>query len=262
MRTSSASNAAIAPDAGVAGAPVFLWATPRSVSTAFERVMKNSAHLGIRHEPFTAAYYFGPERVSDRYGDIDPAALSAPADGAAVNRQLCEAARDARLFIKDLAFQAAPYIDDAFLRRCCNIFITRDPRSVYASLVKLKPDMSEDEFGFVPLLDVFARVRRFQDAVAVIDGTRFRNEPERVVRKVCAVIETPFSEDLLHWSDGRIRAWGADEEKSQSVYHATLEGSKTIEPAPQCESVAVRPEHAPMVERAMRIYDALQPHMI
>ena len=45
-----------------------LWATPRTVSTAFERMMIERGDHLVLDEPWSRAYYFGPERVSDRYG--------------------------------------------------------------------------------------------------------------------------------------------------------------------------------------------------
>lgn len=50
---------------------VFLWATPRSVSTALERSLMQSPELKVVHEPFTDAYFFGPRRRSARYGRKD-----------------------------------------------------------------------------------------------------------------------------------------------------------------------------------------------
>ncbi len=44
-----------------------LWATPRTVSTAFERmIIERGDHL-VLDEPWSRAYYFGPERHSDRF---------------------------------------------------------------------------------------------------------------------------------------------------------------------------------------------------
>src|SRR3712207_7439034 len=39
--------------------PIALWAVPRSLSTAFERVFVERDDLEVLHEPFSAAYYYG-----------------------------------------------------------------------------------------------------------------------------------------------------------------------------------------------------------
>ena len=47
--------------------PVALWAVPRSISTAFERVFVERDDFEVLHEPFSYAYYYGPDRPNDRF---------------------------------------------------------------------------------------------------------------------------------------------------------------------------------------------------
>ena len=54
--------------------PIALWAVPRSISTAFERVFVERDDFEIFHEPFSASYYYSEERLSDRYSDVEPKA--------------------------------------------------------------------------------------------------------------------------------------------------------------------------------------------
>merc|ERR1712032_313328 len=50
--------------------PIFVATHPRACSTAFERVfMTRRDTLQCVHEPFGDAYYFGPERLAERYED-------------------------------------------------------------------------------------------------------------------------------------------------------------------------------------------------
>jgi hypothetical protein len=46
--------------------PIALWAVPRSISTAFERVFVEREDSEVFHEPFSASYYHGEGRISDR----------------------------------------------------------------------------------------------------------------------------------------------------------------------------------------------------
>jgi hypothetical protein len=45
---------------------VALWAVPRSISTAFERVFVERDDFEVLHEPFSASYYYGEDRLSNR----------------------------------------------------------------------------------------------------------------------------------------------------------------------------------------------------
>jgi hypothetical protein len=49
--------------------PVALWAVPRSVSTALERVFVERGDFKVFHEPFSVSYYYSPERRSDRFAE-------------------------------------------------------------------------------------------------------------------------------------------------------------------------------------------------
>ena len=54
--------------------PIFVATHPRACSTAFERVfMTRDDILHCVHEPFGDAFYFGPERLSERYADDEEA---------------------------------------------------------------------------------------------------------------------------------------------------------------------------------------------
>ena len=52
--------------------PIALWAVPRSISTAFERVFVERDDFEVLHEPFSASYYRGSDRLSHRYADEAP----------------------------------------------------------------------------------------------------------------------------------------------------------------------------------------------
>ncbi|KAF2672601.1 hypothetical protein BT63DRAFT_420827 [Microthyrium microscopicum] len=58
----------------MASKDIFLATHPRACSTAFERVfMTCRDRLACVHEPFGDAWYFGPERLSDRFEDDEAA---------------------------------------------------------------------------------------------------------------------------------------------------------------------------------------------
>ena len=46
---------------------ILLWTAPRCVSTAFERSIMNLKKSKTFHEPYSQAFYFGPEKQSARY---------------------------------------------------------------------------------------------------------------------------------------------------------------------------------------------------
>jgi hypothetical protein len=239
-------------EAGSARHVVCAWATPRSVSTAFEKTFTRRTDTGIVHEPFTDCYYFGPARRSARYGE---SATAARADSASAIAAITSEP-NATVFVKDLAFQAEPYLPDDLLESVTNTFLLRHPRLVFRSLVPLKPDFTEDEFGFTALHQLWTRVtRRMELPAVVVEGTEFRRSPERVLRRYCAQVGLAYQPGMLHWDDGRIRAWGPDEALSQAKWHTTLEASHTILPPGGDDDVDIPRERISMYRRALDIYD-------
>ncbi len=49
-----------------------LWATPRTVSTAFERMMIERGDHTVVNEPWSRCYYYGPSRRSERFTETLP----------------------------------------------------------------------------------------------------------------------------------------------------------------------------------------------
>ena len=46
---------------------IVVWTAPRCISTAFERAIIERGDCRVLHEPFSRAYYYGPEARSSRY---------------------------------------------------------------------------------------------------------------------------------------------------------------------------------------------------
>ncbi|KAI5868061.1 P-loop containing nucleoside triphosphate hydrolase protein [Durotheca rogersii] len=93
--------------------PIFLVTHPRACSTAFERVfMTRDDILECVHEPFGDSFYYGPERLSERYAD-DPAARESSGFANTTYRDVLErlekdGSKGKRVFIKDMAYYLMP----------------------------------------------------------------------------------------------------------------------------------------------------------
>ncbi|GAB1320122.1 hypothetical protein MFIFM68171_10332 [Madurella fahalii] len=94
--------------------PIFVATHPRACSTAFERVfMTRRDILYCVHEPFGDAFYFGPERLSERYENDEEARKASGFSNVTykdvVDRLLNPTESEGkRLFIKDIAHYLLP----------------------------------------------------------------------------------------------------------------------------------------------------------
>ena len=110
---------------------IFLWTVPRSVSTSFERMMTARGDHTVFDEPFSRAYYFGPDRRSSRFSDTLP---ESSADD--VLETLEKAPLERPVFVKDMAYQAATVLNADLLKRFDNCFLVRHPAATLRSLAR------------------------------------------------------------------------------------------------------------------------------
>jgi hypothetical protein len=123
-----------------------LWGAPRTVSTAFERMMRERGDHEVVFEPFAAHYCFSAERRSARLdGEVGPRAEH---HRDAILDDLLRRAADRPVFIKDMAYHVAHCADEAFLSRFRHTFIVRHPRFSLPSLARIWPDFTCEEAGF------------------------------------------------------------------------------------------------------------------
>jgi hypothetical protein len=232
--------------------PVFLWGVPRSVSTAFEKAASQHPKIVVEHEPFTYSYFFSSGRRSNRY--VRPTEQKPPL--ALESQTLIRLDQSSGIvLIKELAFQGEPYVSDACLASCRHLIIMRRPKVVYDSLLRLKPDFTEDEFGFTALERIFDRLERLKcSPLMTVDGDDFRKNPEMTLRTLCNKLDLDFNPCMMSWSSGKIRDWRADEWKTQAIWHRTLETSNGILPPIAAGEVRISPDHMEIIRRSEEIY--------
>jgi sulfate adenylyltransferase len=203
--------------------PVALWAVPRSISTAFERVFVERDDFEVLHEPFSDAYYYGTDRLSDRFAEAEPK------EGYSFENVLANvlAPREKRVFVKDMAYQAKGVLSPKFASRFVNTFIVRDPKYVLVSLYKMWPDFTFEETGYEDLYRLFRYATEGSDQdVAVVDAMTFSENPEGVLAAYCEHLEIPFRSGSLSWESRDVEHWD-----SWEGWHDDAERSTGIKPA-------------------------------
>ncbi|MEW6637362.1 MAG: sulfotransferase family protein, partial [Actinomycetota bacterium] len=202
--------------------PIALWAVPRTLSTAFERVFVERGDFEVLHEPFSVAYYYGEDRPSDRYSDEPPKPEQS------YERVLAEVLkpRKRRVFLKDMAYQAEPLLSPEFISNFVNTFILRDPKYVLVSLYKMWPDFTLAETGYEALYRVFKLATEAGEQPVVVDAMRFSEEPERVLSVYCERVGIPFRPEGLSWQPAEIERW-----KNWEGWHEEAQRSTGIRPA-------------------------------
>lgn len=232
---------------------IALWATPRTVSTAFERMMIERGDHLVLDEPWSRAYYLGPDRRSERFPLVLPEATAA-----AVEQGVLDVGADRPVFVKDMAYHAVDTISDDALAAMRHTLLIREPRAALMSLHRRWPDFTDAEAGHDAQQSMFDRI---VDAVAapplVIDSDLLRADPERIVGSWCDAVGLDRRPDALTWEPGMRPEWPLWSE----WYRAAAE-STGFEPPQPTPATPLPDRVAALLPAASSAYERLRAHAI
>jgi hypothetical protein len=226
-----------------------LWAVPRSVSTAFERMMIERGDHVVFDEPFSRHYYFGPDKVSDRFAAVLPRSRVGE-----ILADLDRAAARAPVFVKDMAYHVASAASPQLLSRWVNTFLIRDPAHVLPSLARMWPDFTEEETGY----EAVARLVELAEAAGqdpvIVDSDDLCRDPDHIVGAYCERVGIPFVADALTWEAGMRPEWTlwAD------WYEATARSTGFSRPPTASPRRDDRAELEVAYERCVAVYEQLR----
>jgi hypothetical protein len=212
--------------------PIALWAVPRSLSTAFERVFVERDDFEVLHEPFSASYYYSHDRPSDRYSDVEPEEQHNYEN---VLRDVLKP-REKRVFVKDMAYHARGLLSPEFASNFVNTFIIRDPKYVIASLHKKWPDFTTEETGFELIYDLFRYATEVNgEDVVVVDAMSFSENPAGILAAYCEHLDVAFEPGSLSWESREVEEW-----EMWDGWHEEAQRSTGIERAERRDPVLSR----------------------
>lgn len=228
---------------------VVLWTTPRSGSTAFERMMIERGDHTVFDEPFSVRYYFSSERRSDRFSE-----RVADSDAPAVIERLVDAASTGPVFVKEMAYQASGLLTPELLGRFTNTFLVRRPDEALASFAKHWPDLTEEEAGYARLAEAFSVTCELsQQPPIVLEADALTDDPAALVEAWCDAVGIAFRHDALGWQPGMQPQWERWRDWYEGVARTTgFVPRQADRPLPTLDARVGQ-----IAERARPVYDEL-----
>lgn len=240
---------------------IALWSHPRSMSTAFERIMRGRGDLECLHEPFMYDYYVNRSRRQMPHFKAED---DHPASYEDIRDMILAKARTAPVFLKDMSYYVVPRIldDQVFLDRVTHSFLIRDPKASLVSYAKLDPDLTLDEVGLeAQWLHVSALLGRGRKPI-VIRSEFVQADPAGQMKRYWEAVGLSNLPRALDWGDDAPEDWQQVAGWHRDVLHSKtvkpLTGEKIKEIAVDYEELAARqPRFRMMYEHHRPFYERL-----
>jgi hypothetical protein len=177
-----------------------MWSGPRNISTAMMRSFENRPDCQVVDEPFYAAYL---ARTGLDHPMREAVLASQPQVWAEVAAGL-ENLDGPLIYEKHMTHHMLPDFGLDWMDQRTNAFLIRDPAEVLASYVVKRAEVRLEDIGAVRQREIFDRVaNRLGRAPPVVLGADVLEDPDGMLRRLCAALEVEFSPAMLAWPAGR-----------------------------------------------------------
>lgn len=245
---------------------IALWAHPRSVSTAFLRMMVERGDVTVVHEPLVLLTDHGQVTVPA----VDDGETTQGAQGrtvtvrtpAALLAQLTRLGRQRPVFFKDTLEYHYQHLFDhpEQIASFTHTFIVREPARTIASHHAIKPELACHEIGYEHQYALFELVWEVTGRrPVVVSAERLLADPPAVVAAYCERVGLPYRPEALTWQPGERAEWRQNER-----WHRDASASHTFRAPERAYAVTVDNDprlrgfyehHLPYYERLLTYAD-------
>lgn len=229
------------------GHPIIaLWSHPRSMSTAFERIMRSRGDVACLHEPFMYDYYVHRSTKVMPHFEAQP---EHPVSYDGIRALILKTAETGPVFFKDMSYYVMPHIleDDAFVRRITHSFLIRDPMASIVSYAKLDPQVSLDEIGLEAQWQHVEALQARGLTAVVVQSEKVQNDPAGQMRAYWHAVGLEDRPQALSFGDSVPQDW-----QQVSGWHKDVMASKTILPWTEADAAKTRAQFADLAAREPR----------
>ena len=233
-----------------------MWSGPRNLSTAMMYAFANRADFSAVDEPFYAAYL---ARTGQAHPMREEVVASQSTDPAVVVRELLgpNPGGAPHVYHKHMTQHMIPGVARDWLGEVANVFLIRHPARVVASFSAKYENPTMDDIGFAHQAELFDEVTALGHVPLVLDSADIRNDPEGMLRRVCAEIGLDFDPAMLSWSMGPKPFDGVWAPVWYGSVHRSSGFAGPEGPLPQMEGA-----DAGLVEAALPFYERLARHRL
>ena len=234
---------------------IILWAHPRSMSTAIERVMRERGDLDCLHEPFLHYYYL--ERSGGKPLPHFDSEQDHPVGYVETRDMILQRAEQAPVFAKDMSYYVVPEIlqDHDFCRRVRHCFLIRNPLRSIMSYYRLDPDLALDEIGIEAQWQHLRGLQQLDiDNSVVLEAEAVRADTTGAMRLFWQSLGLDYKSEALNWKqESTPQDW-----QYVQGWHQTVSASRGIRQPGGHETEQTQVEFDQLCKNAPQLLEFLQ----
>jgi len=202
---------------------IVMWAPPRSLSTAFVRVIAARGDFIILHEPLCDLSACGEYKHPQK--DNSPQTLNSSME---IFNYVQALRAHSAVFIKDTCEFDYRHVltGTRYLREAQHVFMLRNPAKVINSHYHINPGLKCNEVGYQNLAELYDVVKAESiHPPLFVDADDMINNPECAISNFCSDANLQHLPSALQWQNGHLDVW----ERTQH-WHLDAANSTSIAP--------------------------------
>jgi hypothetical protein len=237
---------------------IILWAHPRSMSTAIERIMRERGDFECLHEPFLHYYYL--ERSGGKSLPHFASEQDHPVGYAETRDMILQHAEQAPVFAKDMSYYVVPGIlqDHEFCRQVRHCFLIRNPLRSIMSYYKLDPDVALDEIGIEAQWQHLQGLQQLGiDNSVVLEAEAVQIDTAQAMRLFWQALGLDYNHQALSWKqESTPQDW-----QYVQGWHQTVSASQGIRQPGELEAEQTSTEFDRLCENAPQLRKFMHHHL-
>lgn len=233
---------------------IAMWSGPRNISTAMMRSFGNRPDTAVTDEPFYAAYL---KATGIQHPLREKSLAAQPTAWRLVVHTIIGPVPGGKpiWYQKHMTHHMLPEFGRDWIAQCRNAFLIRAPEDVLASYVEKRSEVALEDIGFVQQREIFEReADRLGCAPPVIDAADVLRNPRGTLSALCATLDIPFTDRMLHWPPGRR---DTDGPWAPAWYDAVERSTGFAQPKPPVRFEDLRDDLKPIALAARPHYERL-----
>lgn len=233
---------------------IAMWSGPRNLSTALMRSFGNRADVTtVLDEPFYASYLAS----TNKNHPLKDKVIKSQSTDIKLVKELCRKKNKGLTYQKHMTH----HIIDSNLNwidPLCNCFLIRNPKLVVSSFMKSWEIGEFEDIGFSQQYSIFKYViNNLNSNPIVIDASSLRNNPKKILSKICKILNIKWDNNMLEWSSG-LKTY--DGIWAEHWYSSVMNSTQFKKEKPK--KINLSNDEKIIVDKAMPIYEELYEYCI